>query len=73
MYPPVADMLFHLDWKLSSGVDNILCIEAIRFSPLNGVTAALTALILGTGLYLGRPEDGLLLRLDDMSLIAVYK
>ena len=59
MDPPVPDMLFHLDGKLSSGADNILCIEAIRFSPLNGVTTALTPLILGTGLYLGRPEDGL--------------
>lgn len=59
MFPPVENQLFHLDGKLSSGTDGALQIEALRFYPLHDVKKVYSPFITGTGLYLGRPEDGL--------------
>lgn len=59
MYPPVEFQLFHLDGKLSSGTENMLEIEAMRFFPMVGISTALPAFILGTGLFIGRPKAGL--------------
>lgn len=59
MYAPIVDHLFQLDGKLSSGAEDMLQVEAIRFFPMYGVGTALPAFIIGTGLFVGRPEDGL--------------
>lgn len=59
MFPPVVDQIFHLDAKLSSSTDGSLHIEALRFFPLYDVTKVFPPFIIGTGLYLGRPEDGI--------------
>jgi hypothetical protein len=59
MFPPVADQLFQLDGKMSSSTGGPLQIKAMRFFPLYEVSKVYAPFITGTGLYLGRPEDGL--------------
>lgn len=59
VFPPVENQLFQLDGKLSSDVDEILMVEALRFHPVTGINMVLAPFIIGTGLFMGRPEDGL--------------